>query len=1098
MKSEDASENVIHADQSVPIRRGPRFVTLAWLMTLLLLGGIPTIAAQTPATSPALAAAVRARGLAQSNQLEPALKQAQEALRLAQAEFAAGHEYIGYIHDDIAQILYRLGRAKEGLNDARRAVEIVRARRGENAREYATVANNLATIHFVLGQFAEAEPLYRQAHSIFTALLGPNDGGTIQSATNLGILYSEMSRLEEARGLLESALSASRVRHGEGSAAVARSELNLGQVYLREERAADAERAGKAAQAIASELKPRDEALLVDAEVVLARVEMHRSQLRAAEARLRETIKGLENANEGEGLAMAGALYNLAFVYSLRGQAIEAEPVLKRTLALYRRVVGEHHPAVGRTLHSLALVYQELGLYDEAEQFYRKATEVFSLSLGPRDPSVAVTRVEYALMLAKRGDAADALEQARQALQVFERLGGPWAIRKAYATSASGFALHKAGDLQAAAEAFERATALMAELRGPESSDLPPGLTELGDIYRKQKRLDEAEGVLREAVAIREKDASSTPSGLARSLSALARLRLDQKRPEEALALARRVVEIAAVRLSLAQGSFESAASGEQMTARVLYEEFLAIAQANRGSDAARGAGLSGEMFRVGQYPHLTGTASAISGMAARLESGNRDLARMIRERQDALEEWRSLDRRLTEQLASAGRTEPEDPLELRARMSRLSDALRQMDARIQRDFPKYAELTNPIPIEAEAVRPHLRSDEALVVQVTAEEATYLFLLHSEGLHLARSRMTKRALEDAVSRLRTGLDLQNTLALPPLNVGAAFFLYQNLFKPFEGNLKGVRHIIFVPDGAMQNLPPSVLLATPATAPPKAPEDHRKLDFLVKHYSFSVVPSVSSFVSLRTVGVPLAGSDPFVGFGDPELSGSKGSKRGPVSRMVRSLALGTDTNALRDLEPLPETRQELRRFAEMFKAKEEALYFRENATETRVKNIDLSRYRIVAFATHGLLSGEFLGLAEPALVLTPPKKASPSDDGLLTATEVARLSMNADWVLLSACNTAAPTGRAGAEGLSGLAKAFFYAGARALLVSHWWVHSDASVEITTTAVSEFAENPRRGRAEALRLSMQKMLEHGTQPQYAHPVYWAPFVTVGEGG
>jgi CHAT domain-containing protein len=252
------------------------------------------------------------------------------------------------------------------------------------------------------------------------------------------------------------------------------------------------------------------------------------------------------------------------------------------------------------------------------------------------------------------------------------------------------------------------------------------------------------------------------------------------------------------------------------------------------------------------------------------------------------------------------------------------------------------------------------------------------------------------------------------------------------------------------------------------------------------------------MALRAVGAPLSANEPFVGFGDPVLQGSGGAQRGPVSRIVRSLVLGTDTKALRSLEPLPETQIELKQFAAALAARPDSLFFRERATESTLKRLELSRFRIVAFATHGLLAGEFNGLAEPALVLTPPDRANLTDDGLLTASEIALLRLNADWVVLSACNTAAPVGRPGAEGLSGLAKAFFYAGSRALLVSHWWVHSEASVSLTTGAVSALTENPRRGRAEALRLAMLRLLESKTQPVFAHPVYWAPFVTVGEGG
>ncbi len=144
-----------------------------------------------------------------------------------------------------------------------------------------------------------------------------------------------------------------------------------------------------------------------------------------------------------------------------------------------------------------------------------------------------------------------------------------------------------------------------------------------------------------------------------------------------------------------------------------------------------------------------------------------------------------------------------------------------------------------------------------------------------------------------------------------------------------------------------------------------------------------------------------------------------------------------------------------------------------------------------------MAGELKGLAEPALVLTPPDVGTEEDDGLLTASEVATLKLDADWVILSACNTAAPDGTPGAEALSGLAKAFFYAGSRALLVSHWPVSSDATVELTTRMLTE-AENEGIGRAEALRRSMLALMMDHENTHFAHPYYWAPFVIVGEGG
>jgi CHAT domain-containing protein len=206
----------------------------------------------------------------------------------------------------------------------------------------------------------------------------------------------------------------------------------------------------------------------------------------------------------------------------------------------------------------------------------------------------------------------------------------------------------------------------------------------------------------------------------------------------------------------------------------------------------------------------------------------------------------------------------------------------------------------------------------------------------------------------------------------------------------------------------------------------------------------------------------------------------------------------DVEAVRSLSSLPETAGELEALAHNLKASPDSLLLREEATEPNLRSVDLERYRVLAFATHAVVAGELRGLAEPALVLTPPDVGTEENDGLLTASEVAGLKLDADWVILSACNTAAPDGTPGAEALSGLAKAFFYAGSRALLVSHWPVSSEAAVALTTRMLAEYANDPGIGRAEALRRSMMALMMKHEDPRFAHPFYWAPFVIVGEGG
>jgi CHAT domain-containing protein len=198
--------------------------------------------------------------------------------------------------------------------------------------------------------------------------------------------------------------------------------------------------------------------------------------------------------------------------------------------------------------------------------------------------------------------------------------------------------------------------------------------------------------------------------------------------------------------------------------------------------------------------------------------------------------------------------------------------------------------------------------------------------------------------------------------------------------------------------------------------------------------------------------------------------------------------------------LEDTADELQAVAQKLGVPAGDIHLRAAVTETLIKRTSqqnrLADYRIVYFATHGLVAGDVKDLAEPSLALTIPRQPTELDDGLLTASEIAQLKLNADWVVLSACNTIAGD-KPGAEALSGLARAFFYAGARALLVSHWAVDSAAATRLTTATFEILQSEPKTGRAEALRRAMLDYMNDTSNPRNAYPAFWAPFVVVGEG-
>ena len=223
--------------------------------------------------------------------------------------------------------------------------------------------------------------------------------------------------------------------------------------------------------------------------------------------------------------------------------------------------------------------------------------------------------------------------------------------------------------------------------------------------------------------------------------------------------------------------------------------------------------------------------------------------------------------------------------------------------------------------------------------------------------------------------------------------------------------------------------------------------------------------------------------------------------------LRGLSAAFPSSQLAKLPRLPETAEEIRDLAGATNADlVRDVILGARANEKAVKTLDLSRYRVIAFATHGLVPGDLDGLTKPALALSAPDVADVDGDGLLAMDEILSLQLNADWVVLSACNTASGQG-AGAEAVSGLGRAFFYAGARALLVSHWPVETTSARALTTDLFRRQQEEPGVDRAQALQQTMNWLIDQGTfvdtksgKPvfSYAHPIFWAPFTLIGDGG
>ncbi len=561
------------------------------------------------------------------------------------------------------------------------------------------------------------------------------------------------------------------------------------------------------------------------------------------------------------------------------------------------------------------------------------------------------------------------------------------------------------------------------------------------------------------------------------------------------------------------------------------------------GPDAQRNPKDTAEAFRIADVVRWQSVQKAVSGSALRSAAGTPELGAKIKTLQDNEDELQAVYKNLIAQRsAPPDKQLPTVIAAMEKRIEAIQKEQAQALADIRRQFPKYDALVNPRPADFGTARQALLPGEALLSIYVTDAGTYVWAAPGgsaggpdAGLQFHFSPKPKAWLAEQVKRLRDAVDL--TTGVSPdrmkFDVEAAHAIYQEFLAPVEGAWAKGDTLLVVANDALGQVPFSMLVTNDAPGPVESSltgSHYRQTPWLLRKAAISYLPSVSTLVTLRSVASSKAQRSPFIGFGDPDF-GQHTSAASVVSRGTRNLKvsqapkfdevkLGIDSAdsvstaaqvaaaavvEVPELAALPDTRDEITAIANALSADlSKDTFFGAQATPQSVISANLKSRRIVAFATHGLVAGDLPGLDQPALALSP----APGKDiysGLLKLEEVLKLSMDADLVVLSACNTAASDG-SGSEAVSGLVRGFFYAGSRSVLATHWPVETVSARQLVTHLFERYSKVEGLSRAKSLQRAMLEVLDkevakdgRGTAVNaYAHPAYWAPYALYGDPG
>ena len=546
----------------------------------------------------------------------------------------------------------------------------------------------------------------------------------------------------------------------------------------------------------------------------------------------------------------------------------------------------------------------------------------------------------------------------------------------------------------------KQALAIGEKALGPDHPYVATMADFLAALYRAQRHYGDAEALYKRALAIREKALAPNHPEVALTLNNLAVLFVDQGRYADALPLVRRTISNKTAAIGTALPALLGAQSAKLIAVDEAIDDSLNVLQ--RASQTSAGA--------------------ALNALAVRFSAGNGQLAQLVRRDQDLASEAANLDKAIIAEAAKEpSKRDAAAEQRIRDRTAAVAKERDDLGKTFAQEFPDYAALSNSQPLTVKDVQALLADDEAIVIVNIGGQKSYVWAVTRNQADWKELTVTTAEVSKAVSQLRGMLDFDN---FKPFDAHASFALYQKILAPIEGLLRAKARLSFVVNGALTSLPPQLLVMRDPTG--KALKD---VDWLIRTHAVTVLPSVASLKVLRGKSAVADAKSPLIGFANPVFDRTPEQLQQNVhvaanvtaSRGLRG-AVADIGELRRALSPLPDTANELREVAASVKADPADVILGLDATETRVKQEKLDQYRIVYFATHGLLAGDVADFAklnaEPALVLTLPEKPTEFDDGLLTASEVAQLKLNADWVVLSACNTAAGE-KPGAEALSGL-------------------------------------------------------------------------------
>ena len=785
------------------------------------------------------------------------------------------------------------------------------------------------------------------------------------------------------------------------------------------------------------------------------------------------------------------------------------------------------------TLRRVAFENNSLWLFSAAERQFADAARIHA-TIWPLDyAGRADLQAERALNLANQRRFAEAEQMLAQARANAETSKNGFMIAKV--ASYAALAALNAGDMEKASGLAQTAAGQLAQWRrSPAAGGQSEGDQTSNSIPLTQRAaILEAQMLRTEAGALAATNPTAARASLQRASAAsasldertggwlragiaqdLASLEMKAARPGEALRILQQALTNYRANASRTRieanllmdvGDAEVALNRNDQALARFREAFEIYREQpeNRGVSAQRGqpylraltqaasggATLDNDLFSAFETITSPAVAQTAAATAARLLAGPNGEA--IRAWQDG---ERSLRRAVTRQSALPNDASVLARQEAEAEVNKQRARAAQLKQAVDAQFPNYGVVTLQ-PVALADLQGALGANERVIRLVIGPNSGSGLIIDKGAVRAFPIAMGEAKATDLVNRIKSSVRNPDLA----FDDAAARELFQSVFGEARDIIlaeQAPKRLIIEASGALASLPFGVLITGPDGA--EGPE------WLARRFAMISVPSMRAFVSARAAG-PSKGTTPFVGFGDfLPLPGAPAASQPLVQSILSARSLPPNCaealrTALGQLPRLDGTALELAAVKAITNAGDDAIFMRDRFTDNAVMNAAaLQSARVVMFATHGVFAADFpeaRGCLPEAALLTSASDGARSV--FLDSGQVLDLKLDADLVVLSACDTGNPQPIApgdsglpsGGDALSGLARSFFYAGARSVLVSHWVLPDEDTVAVMTGFFSRLQAG--EAAPEAMQAAQLAQIARGA----GDPLQWAAFAIVG---